>query len=89
MRKKCSITGMLFENEYDNHNAWPYSGRCCGYANSHYVIPARCAGVPSELIKEYGGNKAFAKLWDECETIDELINILRKSPKTWWMFKAE
>ena len=61
--KICSITGEKYFG-YGN-NAYPFSGRCSNYANSQYVIPARLSGVTPEIIKNYGGNKAFAHYMDE------------------------
>ena len=60
--RRCSITGVMFYS-YGN-NADPFSGRCTDYANSRYVIPARCLGVTSSYIKRFGGNKAFAQFMD-------------------------
>lgn len=47
----CSITGRKYEGF---GNAYPFKGRCCDFANSHYVIPARIMSVTPELIKQYG-----------------------------------
>lgn len=44
-RHKCSITNAKYYGF--GHNAEPYKGRCCNYANQHFVIPARI-----ELIKQ-------------------------------------
>lgn len=50
-RHKCSITKA---NYYGfGHNAAPYEGRCCNYANQQFVIPARLA-----LLKEGKGWQA-------------------------------
>lgn len=48
----CSITGMQFKG--NGHNAYPFDGRCCDYANKKYVIPARELGVTPDLIKNCG-----------------------------------
>gem|GEM_PF-5449985 len=48
----CSITGREYEG-YGN-NGYPFKGRCCDFANSHYVIPARLMGVTPEQINQYG-----------------------------------
>lgn len=48
----CSITGRKYEGF--GNNAYPFKGRCCDFANSHYVIPARIMGVTPEQIKQYG-----------------------------------
>lgn len=48
----CSITGRKYEGF--GNNAYPFKGRCCDYANSYYVIPARIIGITPEMIKEYG-----------------------------------
>lgn len=42
----CSITGERYYG-YGN-NADPFYGRCSNYANSKYVIPARCMGITRE-----------------------------------------
>jgi len=39
----CSITGRKYEGF--GNNAYPFKGRCCDYANSYYVIPARIIGI--------------------------------------------
>lgn len=40
-RHKCSITNAKYYGY--GHNAYPYKGRCCNYANQQFVIPARLA----------------------------------------------
>lgn len=54
----CSITGRKYEGF--GNNAYPFKGRCCDFANSHYVIPARIMDVTPEQIKQYG--KEYVKL---------------------------
>ena len=39
----CSITGRKYEGF--GNNAYPFKGRCCDFANSYYVIPARIIGI--------------------------------------------
>lgn len=75
-RHICSITGEVYTG-YGN-NAHPYFGRCSNEANDEYVIPARICGIPQEVIKRCGGNRAFKKIWDESETTQDLINALQK-----------
>ena len=72
----CSITGEVYYG-YGN-NAHPYFGRCSDEANAEYVIPARIYGVPQELIKLCGGNRAFKKIWDESGSIEDLISTLQE-----------
>ena len=48
----CSITGRKYQGFGNNGD--PFPGRCCDFANSHYVIPARLMGVTPEQIKKYG-----------------------------------
>ena len=48
----CSITGRKYEGF--GNNGYPFKGRCCDFANSHYVIPARLMDLTPELIKQYG-----------------------------------
>ena len=72
----CSITGEVYYGF--GNNAHPYFGRCSDEANWDYVIPARIHGIHQELIKQCGGNRAFKKIWDESETIDDLISTLQK-----------
>lgn len=54
----CSITGMQFKG--NGHNAYPFDGRCCDYANKKYVIPARELGLTPEFIRANG--KGVVKL---------------------------
>ena len=71
----CSITGEVYYGF--GNNAHPYFGRCSDEANMEYVIPARICGIPQELIKRCGGNRAFKKIWDESETTEDLIITLQ------------
>lgn len=54
----CSITGTQFKG--NGHNAYPFDGRCCDYANKKYVIPARELGLTPEFIRANG--KGVVKL---------------------------
>ena len=53
----CSITGRKYEGF--GNNAYPFKGRCCDFANSYYVIPARIMGITPDEIKSHG--KRFVK----------------------------
>ena len=48
----CSITGRKYEGF--GNNAYPFKGRCCDFANSYYVIPARIIGITPAMIKKCG-----------------------------------
>lgn len=58
----CSITGRKYQGFGNNGD--PFPGRCCDFANSHYVIPARLMGLTPELIKQYG--KEYVKMVIDC-----------------------
>jgi hypothetical protein len=56
----CSITGETYYG-YGN-NAYPFYGRCSNFANTFYVLPARCMGITRDDINAwYKGKKQREK----------------------------